>query len=168
MQPAELIWNQIAQIHDYLRFLGTQGATWFFFGLGANAAALWAILSSNVSLRRKVVPYAFATFDLLGVIFCFTISFYYHHAAQNIELLTRHLTTEVAANPAGSPASTPPNAPSKQRASDLRRLMNKTGAFSWVLWSVLSCAIGIALAFAAVLWIVYNRDGILFNRKPTK
>ena len=48
MQPDQLIWNQIEQIHEYLRLIGTEVVTWFVFGLGADAAALWAILANNI------------------------------------------------------------------------------------------------------------------------
>ena len=96
MQPDQLIWNQIEQIHEYLRLIGTQGVTWFVFGLGADAAALWAILANNISLKTKNVPYALAFFNLVGAIFCFLMPFYYYHAAMNINSLTRHLSTEIA------------------------------------------------------------------------
>jgi hypothetical protein len=92
MNSDQYLWNQIAEIHEFLRFTGGQGMTWFAFGVGANTAAAWAIFGGEVRLNLRIVPAILGLANLFAVAMCwFWLPWYYRTASESLARLAEHM-----------------------------------------------------------------------------
>lgn len=141
MLEHELLWRQIADINEYLRFVAEQGLAWFVFGVGANAAAAWAILADNITLRTKIVPVVLIGADIFGALVCIVLPLvYYSPANAELKSLMRTLS---AKHPA----------------------FHAAPAFPLHIWWATSWCMAGLLVVLAMAWFIALNRGALIGRK---
>jgi len=120
------------QVHEHLRFMGSHAMSWFFFGIGVNTAAVWAILGKDVRLKTNIIPLIFVGANSAAAIGCFTLPYWYDISVQTLNQLAAAFI-EIAN--------------SKQLA-----LLPKNPAFQVPLWNMVACLLGGLFLCIAIAW----------------
>jgi hypothetical protein len=143
MTRDELIWAQIAETHEYLRFVAEQGMTWFAWGVGINAAGAWVVLADKVTLHTCIVPLVFAIADALAGAACLLLPLiYYQPASVAIQSLMQKLTVAGDTGVVEKPA------------------------FPLRIWRNASLCMAGFLGLLAAVWLIALFAGELIGRNP--